>query len=130
MDREEAVAKFVKENLRALTDRQASRQLVKQLRQTFFERNHLPASARFSNYDVAKKVVGEVLRVKKEAAPESLRQIVGTIPFVNEEVKPEELDSYVAAMRLGATTTATVTLIWQWRRGGVTQNFIAMKMDH
>ncbi len=101
MDRKEAVVRFVRENLRSLIDKRASKSGVKQLRKTFFERHRLPASARFSNPDIARKVVAEVSSVKKNLSETELLELLTGIPFLRDELGQSELEALIESLSLG-----------------------------
>jgi len=107
MNREEALKVFVRERLKELTDRNATKLEVKLLRKSFFERHHLSAASRFSNYDVAQYVVKEILKAKKDQPIDNIKKIINGIPFIRDEIKESSLDTLIATSQLGASPNLT-----------------------
>ncbi len=101
MDKEQALARFVRENLAALSDLRASREAVKVLRRTFFERNHLSAGNRFSGSEVALSIAKDVIRARRSATSEEKIEILKAIPIVREELTDGAIQLLVAAGGLG-----------------------------
>lgn len=107
MNRDEALAKFVRDHYKELTDTQASRQAVKILRQRFFEQNKLAAGSRFSNYDVAIKVGRDVSRVKKDWNEEEIVRFLKSIRLVVDELSDDDIQVLIAKEKLGSGSPLT-----------------------
>jgi hypothetical protein len=107
LDRDEALAKFVRDHYKELTDTRASKTAVKQLRQRFFEQNKLAAGSRFSNYDVAIKVARDVSRIKKNLTEEEIRSLLRSIPLVAEELESDDIQLLVTKEKLGSGSALT-----------------------
>lgn len=101
MNREEAVSFFVRRHIKQLTDRNSTRQAVKNLRQSYFEHQNLPAASRFSNSDVALRTVQELLKARKDISREQILKIRSEVPFLREEVHDSQIDSLMASSKLG-----------------------------
>lgn len=107
MNKDEAIARFVKENLGKLTDVNATRDIVRSMRLSFCERNRLDSSNRFTNQEAAKRLVTEIVRTKKELTDDQLIQVLKRIPFVSQEVADQFLASKIAERRLGSESQLT-----------------------
>lgn len=107
MDRDEALAKFVRDHYKELTDTKATKQAVKLLRQRFFEQNKLAAGSRFSNYDVAIKVARDVSRVKKDLTEEEIRSLLRSIPMMAEELENDDMELLITKEKLGSGSSLT-----------------------
>lgn len=90
-----------------MTDRSATKQIVKLLRQTFFEKHNLPTAIRFSNYDVAYYVTRTILKSKKDASKEEIHSIIKKIPFICDEIRDTDLDTMMEVHNLGSKSHLT-----------------------
>ena len=107
MDRDEALAKFVRDHYKELTDTRSTKQAVKLLRQRFFEQAKLAAGSRFSNYDVAIKVARNVSRVKKDLTEEEILSLLRSIPLVAEELEHDDIRILITQAKLGSGSSLT-----------------------
>jgi hypothetical protein len=107
MNREQALSRFIKENTPELTDVHASKEIVKHLRQEFFQRNNLSSSERFSGREVAEHVCHIVTKARRGDTEDAVVQLLIQVPHVSEELGMERISELVRLDRLGAATRLT-----------------------
>lgn len=105
MNKEEAINRFIKENLKELTDSKATKQLVKILRQSYFTKHNLLSASHFSNWEVANKLAQQIATLRKSQNQNEVVETIFSIPFVKDELSEKEIEEIVSMKRLGLEST-------------------------
>jgi hypothetical protein len=101
LNREEALARFIGESLKELTDPACDRTQLRGLRQRFFTRHRLEAAAHFSNQDVARELVRRLSRSREQVDVDPLAIELIQLTIVSEQLAPEKVREIIATTRLG-----------------------------
>lgn len=91
MDRERRIKQFVDAHVELLPTKNATKDVVKKLRQAFFEKHHVPAAERFATSELAAYVAKSIVISKKSKGEEGVVSACQRIPFVNELIGEAEI---------------------------------------
>lgn len=96
MDKKEALARFVKENVGILNSEKATSDLVKKLRKKFYEKHgkeryELRSGTMFRLEEIAEEV-SKLIVAQKKPTIEQFIEIAGQIPFLNEKIPHAKLE--------------------------------------
>ncbi len=108
MDRDQALKKFVNEHLVELSDQAATKEVVKRMRQQFFQRFSLTSTERFSNGEVAESLATTVAKVRRSKPALEVTTLLLSIPFIKEELGEQNVSEIVSAARTGEAPQLTV----------------------
>jgi hypothetical protein len=104
MNREQGITRFVRENLTALSDAEASKELVKHLRQDFFHKHNLPSGERFTGREVAETLCRTIAPTKRANSEDLVIQFLMSIPHVSDELGEAKVVELVKLDRLGGSS--------------------------
>ncbi|MHB1507444.1 MAG: ATP-binding protein [Cuniculiplasma sp.] len=90
MDKTQAMRKFVKENILKLTSAECDKEVEKQLRRDFAEKNRLRTASRFTANDVAEEIVKYLLRTRVLDLNEFMQE-TAKIKFINQHFNEQKL---------------------------------------
>lgn len=117
MNREQALEKFLRENIKELTDSRTTKEIVKSLRQEFSNHNHLIASERFTNDDVAELVAQTMLKARKNSSPSEKTEALLAIPFLRDCLSRDKVSQMIESESLGEQSQLTSEDIARIRSG-------------
>lgn len=89
-DKQEALTRYVRNNLLKLTSTSNTKKLEKSLRTKFIEANNLPANARFTAKEVAEEIAIYILKTRSFGYEEFVEEI-WKIPFISEELASDTI---------------------------------------
>lgn len=91
MERNEAINRYIRENIVKLTSEKASKSVEKKIRKDFSEKHNLKSDARFSGKEVAEEVAKYIVRTQSLSKTDFISQIQ-RIGFINLELSKPQLD--------------------------------------
>lgn len=86
MDRNQALTRFVKENLAQLSDVACSKDIVKRARQSYFQQHSLPAGEHFTGREVAESVARVISKAWREKPADHIVRSLLSILHLSEEL--------------------------------------------
>lgn len=102
MDRNQALTRFVKENLAQLSDVACSKDIVKRARQSYFQQHSLPAGEHFTGREVAESVARVISKAWREKPADHVVRSLLSIPHLSEELGRARIAGIVQETRLGS----------------------------
>ncbi len=107
MNHDEAISTFTKQYTKELTSSQTTKDLVKKLRQKFFEQHNLSAASHFTNKEVAERLVEIIARAKKELPSDKLMDSLNSIPFIIDELNQSSILRLIKITQLSVQSNLT-----------------------